>query len=692
MSVSNILLKTGANAGKIDPIYVIGGGGGGNVASVTASAGAFVDNTDGNNPIVGVGTLIAGDLIVGTAVPHIGAVLQQGANGTFLGVNGGALGYQAIGGSGAVSATFPLKEYAIAPASNIAIDFAAKGDLVVGAGAQVGGNPVAGLVLPIGADTAVLTADSTATGGAYGMKWAVPTPVTGGQIQRITTAGTTVIGAPLTQNASLQIIDTASGSNTFVYEPGRPCPDTTFSPAGAFNNEINGTYYQVVYGNTSGGQGQVWLYEPSIVVASAGVWTKVIETPVGNNIQCGCCLKQFNQHLGYYGPSNMVFGGDIADVNWLGYAPAIPTLPLGGLFNFFIWDTTIITPTIPLLAPNFGAGYKIVSPFPSGSFLCGVAEPLVVPGQELVWIMATVGKDNTLNVGTPFGSVNFNGIALFYLTGAGMVITPIEGGAIASAAPVVNGIFGASGSQTQYAAQGMSWNLNNDFIVNGGFTSVVIAGAALPNSLAVCVLTFDTTPGSLNGMVAQSSVVGIGNGSATTFRPCYDPTQGYYMSGDFLAGPVESLAFVSPFFNIEKLEQSPVGGTLNAIGLDSGAYVSVLDYDAKMGGLSNGYYTEFGNQQGTLDWFITKVPTEPLAFIGFFGKQIYQGYYKTLGAFTTLNFTPSKIRYSLPSGSSGLASFATINSTYSSLTLIGDTTTPPYEWDLVAYTGNISFS
>nr|WPF46634.1 MAG: hypothetical protein [Lake Baikal virophage 7] len=144
MSVSNILLKTGANAGKIDPIYIIGGGGGGGVASVTASAGAFVDNTDALNPIVGVGTLVAGDLVVGTAVPHIGAVLQQGANGTFLGVAGGALGYQSIGGSGAVSATLPLVENAVGGSSQVSINFqgggaAAAGQIPYGTGVALTG-------------------------------------------------------------------------------------------------------------------------------------------------------------------------------------------------------------------------------------------------------------------------------------------------------------------------------------------------------------------------------------------------------------------------------------------------------------------------------------------------------------------------------------------------------------------------
>jgi hypothetical protein len=72
---------------------------------------------------------------------------------------------------------------------------------------------------------------------------------------------------------------------------------------------------------------------------------------------------------------------------------------------------------------------------------------------------------------------------------------------------------------------------------------------------------------------------------------------------------------------------------------------------------------------------------------------MYQGYFKTTGNTTTIHFTPAKVRYSLPSGSSGEASFAVLNSFYSSLTLIGDTSAPaPGVWDLVGYTGNISFS
>jgi hypothetical protein len=93
MSVSNILIQTGANAGKIKPELIVGGGAG-VVDSVNATAGIHIDNTDVANPIVQIGTGQAGDLIVGTATQYVGAVLQQGANGTYLGVdNAGVLGY-----------------------------------------------------------------------------------------------------------------------------------------------------------------------------------------------------------------------------------------------------------------------------------------------------------------------------------------------------------------------------------------------------------------------------------------------------------------------------------------------------------------------------------------------------------------------------------------------------------------------
>jgi len=194
MSVSNILIRTGANAGKIKPELIVGGGAG-VVDSVNATAGIHIDNADVANPIVQIGTGQAGDLIVGTATQFVGAVLQQGAPGTYLGVSGGGvLGYSVpptqgvpftaggqmlyaganapfpdtllnlgnpgqvlgvaggvptwtdTGGSGLISANLPLIEEADpAPNSKISINFTASvGEIPYGTGqAKVGALTVA---------------------------------------------------------------------------------------------------------------------------------------------------------------------------------------------------------------------------------------------------------------------------------------------------------------------------------------------------------------------------------------------------------------------------------------------------------------------------------------------------------------------------------------------------------------------
>lgn len=92
MSVSNILLRTGVNAGKINPDLIVGGGGGGQVNSVVGSSSINV-SADPVNPVVRVAFLNNQDLMVGTGA-NAGAVLGVGANGTYLGVNNaGVLAY-----------------------------------------------------------------------------------------------------------------------------------------------------------------------------------------------------------------------------------------------------------------------------------------------------------------------------------------------------------------------------------------------------------------------------------------------------------------------------------------------------------------------------------------------------------------------------------------------------------------------
>jgi len=108
---------------------------------------------------------IVGEIPYGTGVAKVGALTNAPQAGQILGVAGGVPAWINAGGSGTVTALAPLTEYADGTASKVAIDFTAKGDLVVGGGVQVGGQPVAGVILPVGANDYVLTANSNEPSG-----------------------------------------------------------------------------------------------------------------------------------------------------------------------------------------------------------------------------------------------------------------------------------------------------------------------------------------------------------------------------------------------------------------------------------------------------------------------------------------------------------------------------------------------
>jgi len=216
MSVSNILLRTGANAGKINPALIVGGGGGGQVDSVNGSSSINV-SADPVNPVVNIAFTASQDLMVGTGA-NAGAILGVGANGTYLGVNqagqlaysnppqqgiafnaqgqmlysgvapgfadtllnignaGQVLGVNAgvpawtdAGGSGLISANAPLFEEADQPpnppSSKISINFTAvKGEIPAG----TGGAKVGALIPPPAHDGYVLRGDNAE---ATGLSW-----------------------------------------------------------------------------------------------------------------------------------------------------------------------------------------------------------------------------------------------------------------------------------------------------------------------------------------------------------------------------------------------------------------------------------------------------------------------------------------------------------------------------------------
>lgn len=153
------------NPGATAPIWADVGGGG----VVTATA-PLVENAVGQASQVSINFAAgpAGQIPYGNGTALTGALTNTPTAGQVLGVSGGVPAWINPGGSGTITALAPLTEYADGAASKVAIDFTAKGDLVVGAGPQAGGNPIAGSVLPVGANNYVLTANS-ATG--TGLEW-----------------------------------------------------------------------------------------------------------------------------------------------------------------------------------------------------------------------------------------------------------------------------------------------------------------------------------------------------------------------------------------------------------------------------------------------------------------------------------------------------------------------------------------
>lgn len=158
------------NPGATAPIWADVGGGG----TITAVL-PLVESAQGNTSQIALnfqagGAAAAGQIPYGTGIALTGDLTNVPTNANqVLGVVGGVPAWKDLGGGGSVTATAPLVEYAAAGASNIACNFVAKGDLMVGGGPPTApGVPAPGVILTAGTNDYVLTANS---GTASGLEW-----------------------------------------------------------------------------------------------------------------------------------------------------------------------------------------------------------------------------------------------------------------------------------------------------------------------------------------------------------------------------------------------------------------------------------------------------------------------------------------------------------------------------------------
>jgi len=261
----------------------------------------------------------AGQIPYGNGTAKTGALTNTPTAGQILGVAGGVPAWINAGGSGTITALAPLTEYAVGNASNVAIDFTAKGDLVVGAGPQVGGNPVAGVVLPVGANDYVLTANSAT---ASGLEWKASGSGSSAIIFRNNQDNTPlIITAPLTAN------DTCVITADRVYDN--------------FNSQI----FNIA--NLGGLQTQTtgyvifnWTPANSISITSIVANAKVSSTDPLEQTQTVVALTAYNDSTTIYSSSDYTYIGTADLYNYINFNNLPFEVNAGTTYSFYVLFTS----------------------------------------------------------------------------------------------------------------------------------------------------------------------------------------------------------------------------------------------------------------------------------------------------------------------------------------------------------------
>lgn len=271
-------------------------------------------------PAGGINFTQEGQLLYAGAGPAFAdSLLNIGNAGQILGINAGIPAWINAGGSGTITALAPLTEYAVGNASNVAIDFTAKGDLVVGAGPQAGGNPIAGVVLPVGANDYVLTANSAT---ASGLEWKASGSGSSAIIFRNNQDNTPlIITAPITAN------DTCVITADRVYDN--------------FNSQI----YNII--NQGGTQTQTtgfvlfnWTPTNNISITSIVANVKVSSTDPLEQTETVVALTALNDPTTIYSTSAITYVGTADLYNFINFDNLPYEVNAGTTYSFYVLFTS----------------------------------------------------------------------------------------------------------------------------------------------------------------------------------------------------------------------------------------------------------------------------------------------------------------------------------------------------------------
>lgn len=478
----------------------------------------------------------------------------------------------------------------------------------------------------------------------------LPTNAPSASTIRITNAGSAIIPAPTIQNESLYVIDTAGINSTFTYNQiGIPAGYTNQgSPVPYVNPNDNTKIGYMMYANKFVSDNPpTFAYAVLSWLNPTAGWTELFTTDNNHTINV---IANVVPHYTDGGKP------ELADT----FLIAGNFTTLGGVACATGYAT--YNPQNATITP-----YAIGTPLPDPTDIPYLLTPLPAPFGG-GWIGAFKNP------------ANYNRIAR------------LQGGAWSAIAPNTG-----MAATDKFGIEVITFDEPNGILfIGGSFSSFDVNGVVAPNSAGIVALAWDNgnTDWRTNVPLPTIQPLYPFNSSLVVedIRLSYDPNGGFFVIGSFEQATATNCFFCKGIGNA--ILPIAIPSTLinlsgnSIIGIDQNNFVG-KNYQKCFGVDDGGEIIEFGSGAITgWNWYWdAPIATKPLSYWGDVGWGSYQA-----GVQTTLDFGAANLRYCKSNGVSGLATSVVLTSSYASIFLIGDAEAQPPVWDMVSYTGILTYN
>jgi len=478
----------------------------------------------------------------------------------------------------------------------------------------------------------------------------LPTNAPSASTIRITDTGSAIIPAPTIQNESLYVIDTAGINSTFTYNQiGIPAGyKNQGSPVPYVNPNDNTKIGYMMYAwKFDGDSPPTYRYAVLSWLNPQTGWTELFTTNQNSNISV---IANSATHYGDGGKPELadtfLIVGNFTQLG----AVACPS-------GYAAYDPQTGTIT----------AYAIGTPLPDPTDLPYILTPIpVVYGGG--WI------------GAFRNPANYNRIARLQ-AGAWSAIAPNTG----------------MDATDKFGISVITFDVVRDVLfIGGSFSSFNVNNIAAPNSAGIVCVAWNGGSNDWRTNIPLPTIQPLYKYNSALnvedIRLAYDPTEGFFVIGIF-----QNATATNAFFSVGIPNQilpitfpstlSNLSG-MAIIGIDQNNWVGT-DFQRCFGVDAGGAVIEFG-QGANCGWnwyWDAPIASKPLSYWG----DVCWGSYQA-GVETTLDFTAANLRYCKSNGVSGLATSVVLTSSYASIFLLGDANATPPVWDMVSYTGLLTYN